>query len=108
MRTVSQKQEDRIAENIGGKRVSNSGATKFDKGDVINLDWLIEAKTRASTRKNLCIQREWLDKLRDEAYAHRRYYYALAISFDNEKDYFVIEDSLFYKMLKVLEEQENV
>ena len=48
-RSYSKKQESKVAKDIGGKRVINSGATAFAKGDVTleNL-MLIECKT-AST-----------------------------------------------------------
>ena len=44
-REVSSNQEKAISKALGAKRTANSGATKYDKGDlVIGQDWLIEAK----------------------------------------------------------------
>ena len=52
-REVSSIQEKKIAKALGGKRTPNSGATKFDKGDLyIDSDWLIEAKTCMEPKKS--------------------------------------------------------
>ena len=107
MRKISQIQEKRIANNIEGRMVSNSGATKFDKGDIKSLEWLIEAKTKASSSRSMTIQREWLEKIKEEALAQRKPYHAVAISFDNKKDYFILEDSFFYRLVKMLEQEED-
>jgi hypothetical protein len=65
-------QEARIAERIGGKRVSGSGASFYSKGDVrdvqINgIDFLIEAKQ--TKHSSISVKWEWLKKITDEAQA---------------------------------------
>lgn len=107
MRKISQIQEKRIANKIGGREVSNSGATKFDKGDVSNLEWLIEAKTKATSAQSMTVQREWMEKIKAEALSQRKPYHAVAISFDNKKDYFILEDEFFYRLVGMLEQDEN-
>ena len=69
-RDVSSAQEKRIAKALGGKRTSNSGATKFDKGDIVLQEgWLIEAKTCMQPKKSFSIKQEWLKKNKEEMYA---------------------------------------
>lgn len=46
-RKLSDKQEKRLAKNIGGRQVVGSGSTPFLKGDVTTSDLFIEAKTKA-------------------------------------------------------------
>lgn len=107
MRRISQIQEKRIANNIGGKTVSNSGATKFNKGDVETLEWLIEAKTKAKSSRSMSVQREWMEEIKKEALSQRKPYHAVAISFDNKKDYFILEDSFFYRLVDMLEQESD-
>jgi len=37
-RYFSNRQEKKVAKRVGGKQVSNSGATAFNKGDVVTDD----------------------------------------------------------------------
>ena len=83
-RKLSDKQEKRLAKNIGGRQVIGSGSTPFLKGDVITSDLFIEAK----------------EKAQEQAYSMRKKDYALAISFGDGKDYYVIEDSLMEDLYK--------
>jgi hypothetical protein len=39
-RFYSNKQEKKIAKQVSGKQVANSGATAFNKGDVTTDEWL--------------------------------------------------------------------
>ena len=61
-RKFSSKQEQYIAELLGGKQQSNSGATAYNKGDVITDDWLIECKTTTKPKSSFSIKKEWIDK----------------------------------------------
>ena len=42
-RTYSKKQETDIAKAVGGVRTKNSGATLFQKGDILTKKFLLEA-----------------------------------------------------------------
>ena len=96
-RDVSSKQEKTIAKVLGAKRQPNSGATKFDKGDLsIGQEWLIEAKTAMTPKKSFSIKQEWLSKLREEQFACGKDYSALCFDFgDEKKRYYIIDESTF-------------
>lgn len=99
-RDYSKKQEERIAQAIGGRRTSNSGATAFDKGDVKGFDILIEAKTLTRPQKSQTIQKGWIDKLEEEALARGKVLYALAIDFGTGEDYFVLDKRTFLRLYR--------
>lgn len=92
--TKSFEQEKRIANFMGGKRVIGSGATPFLKGDVVVGNLFIEAKTKMEPCKGFRIQRDWLEKAKTQAISTKKGDYALAFSFGDSKDYYVIEDTL--------------
>ncbi len=105
-RFYSKKQETRIAKHLGGKRVANSGATTWSKGDVRTDKFLIEAKTaviKSTERKTFTIKKEWFEKNKEEAFAMRKPYSALAFSFGDGVDYYVIDEKLFKILLEYLE-----
>lgn len=84
-----------------------SGSTPFQKGDVVTPDLFIEAKTKVQASKSITVKKEWLEKAQEQAYSMRKRDYALAISFGEDKDYYVIEDRYMeelYKSRKALED----
>lgn len=99
-RKLSNTQEKRIAKNIGGRQVTGSGSTPFLKGDVTTSDLFIEAKTKAKESKSISVKKEWLEKAKEQSYSMRKRDYALAISFGDGKDYYVIEDSFMDELYK--------
>lgn len=99
----SQRQEKEVAKIINGKCTANSGATSFFKGDVISEDFLVEAKTLITCRKSFTIKKEWLDKLKEEKFAMKKEYSALAFNFGpNEKNYFILNENDFKSLLREL------
>lgn len=92
-REKSFEQEKRIASAIGGKMVIGSGSTPFLKGDVVVDNLLIEAKTRMEPCKTIQVKKAWLDTAKEQALATKKGNYAVAISFGERKDYFIIEDT---------------
>lgn len=108
-RYYSSKQEKQIAKATGSKLQPNSGATLFRKGDVINEDWLFEAKTCMKEQESFSIKKEWLSKLKQEAFAMNREFYALVFNFGtkNETNYYVLDEKIFKQILSLLEELEN-
>ena len=107
-RFFSSKQEKQVAKSIGGKVVPNSGATAFQKGDLRTDDFLIEAKTCVAEKSSFSIKRQWLEKLREEAFAMNRRHYALVFNFgpDTENHYILTEKD--FKLFKeLLEEGQN-
>lgn len=103
-RFYSKKQESAIADVTGGRRTANSGATKFDKGDVVAGQWLLEAKTVMKEQKTFTIKKEWLEKNKEEAFAIGKEYNALVFDFgDNGKRYYVIDEKIFLLVKEALE-----
>lgn len=103
-RQVSSAQEKRIEKALGAKRTTNSGAGKFDKGDLfIGSDWLIEAKTCMEPRKSFSIKRDWLDKLKEEQFATSKLYRTLCFDFGDEKDrYYILDEHTFKQLIELL------
>lgn len=95
-RYYSKQQEKKIAKAVGGKRQANSGATAFQKGDVITDQFLIEAKTKTKDCKSFTVKEDWLLKNEEEAFAMNR---DSALCFDfgpsANKRYYIISERLF-------------
>jgi len=101
-RKYSDKQEKRIAKNLNGKQTSNSGATKFIKGDVLLDDWLIEAKTSTTPVDSFAIKRKWIIKNKEEAFEMRKSYNALCIDFGMDENYYLIDEKTFKEFISIL------
>lgn len=102
-RAKSSKQEKRIAKAIGGRQVVGSGSTPFLKGDVIAGDLFIEAKTKMNPSQSITVKKSWIDKAKEQSLAMRKSDYAIAVSFGDPKDYYLIEDSFMEELLKARE-----
>lgn len=104
-RFYSDRQEKKIAKEVGGKQTANSGATRFSKGDIRTNKFLIEAKTCTKEQKSFAIKKEWLEKNQEEAFAMGKMFSALAIDFGNsDEQYYVINQKLFNKLVEVLDD----
>ncbi|MBO6272868.1 hypothetical protein J6O48_08850 [bacterium] len=103
-RWYSNKQEKQVAKAVKGKQTSNSGATAFQKGDVITTDWLIECKTSTSYKKSFSIKEDWIKKNKEEAFGTGKLYSALAFNFGpNTDNYYIIDEKMFKYLVKQLE-----
>lgn len=105
-RYYSDKQEKHVAKAVGGKQTANSGATAFSKGDVRTDLFLIECKTVVNSRNSITVQRDWIRKNEDEAFAMGKLYSAVAISFDNTEQFYIIDEKLFKHLVEVLQAEE--
>lgn len=106
-RFYSNKQEKKVAKEMGGKQTPNSGATHFVKGDVLTDQFLIECKTSTSEKQSFSIAKKWLEKNEEEAFAMGKPYSALAFDYGDGKQHYIINEKLF-KILKThLEEEER-
>lgn len=105
-RFYSSQQEKKVAKAVSGQKTANSGATKFSKGDVVTDKFLLECKTMTSNRKQFTIQKDWLIKNDEEAFAMGKPYSALCFDFgpDSKQRYYVITEGLFKQLQKLLEE----
>ena len=104
-RHFSDKQEKSIVKALGGKQTKNSGATMFQKGDIILDTWLIEAKTKTSPSDSMSIKKEWLEKNAKESLFMGKKYSALAFNFGpDQPNYYIIDEYLFQTLKQLLEE----
>ena len=99
-RFYSSNQEKKVAKAIGGKQVSNSGATDFQKGDVTTDNILVECKTCTTEKKSFSIKKEWLEKNKEEAFEMGKEYSVLAFNFGPDTDNYYILDERTFKQFK--------
>jgi len=102
-RAKSSQQEKRIAKAVGGRQVVGSGSTPFLKGDVIAGKLFIEAKTKMKPSRSISVKKEWLEKAKEQMFSTRKEEYAVAISFGDPKEFYIIEDTYFEELLKAKE-----
>lgn len=107
-RSYSSVQEKAVAKETNGNRTVNSGATPFQKGDVVSDDFLIECKTKTKDSESITVQKEWLDKNEKEALFMGKRYSAVAINFGPGQDnYYIIDKYLFQELKEYLEKKEK-
>ena len=106
-RYYSKQQEKKVVKAVGGKRTANSGATAFQKGDVITDDWLIECKTKTKDCSSFTIKEDWLLKNEEEAFAMGKNQSALCFDFgpNANKRYYVISERLFQLLQNYMKEE---
>ena len=105
-RYYSDKQEKSIAKAIGAKQTKNSGATAYQKGDVLDDNWLIEAKTCTKDQKSFSMQEEWFDKNKSESIFMKKDYTAVVFNFGpGKRNYYCVDESTFLEMKEALEEK---
>ena len=102
-RSFSKKQESKVAKDVGGKRTLNSGATPWQKSDILTEQFAIECKTKTTSSKSISIKKEWIEKLKEESLFMGKNYEALAFNFGpDEENYFIINTELFIFLLEQL------
>lgn len=108
-RFYSNTQEKKVAKAVGGKQTANSGATKFQKGDIVTNDWLIECKTCTTDKKQFTIKEEWLLKNEEEGFAMGKNNQALVFDFgpSANKRYYIITERMFQTLQRLLEEEQE-
>lgn len=106
-RYYSNKQEKKVAKAVKGRKTANSGATAFQKGDVVTKDWLIECKTKVKDSTSFTVKEEWLLKNEEEAFAMGKNNSALVFDFgpNSDKRYYIISERLFQVLQQYLEEE---
>lgn len=84
---------------MGGKRQPNSGATPFQKADIVLEDFAIECKTKTKPSDSITIHKGWLEKLEYEALFVGKPNTALVFDFGADtKKYVIISEELFKEM----------
>ena len=89
--------EESVSRLLSAKRVSNSGAGKFKKGDVVQdeASLLCECKTVTSQKNSVSIKKDWILKNKEEAFANRLDNSCIAFNFEpGGESYFVINERL--------------
>jgi hypothetical protein len=105
----SKRQEGRITKSLKqlgeeARTQMASGAMWFAKSDVVSKLFRIEAKTRAKEgQKSIKFEKEWLTKVAEECIMENRIP-AVAFSFGDSIDYFVLRDRDFYSLIEELAE----
>ena len=89
-RYFSKKQETRVGKNLGLRVQANSGATAFQKGDLKDEHILVECKTLVKPQKQRTIEKEWLEKLKEEQISMRKDLSALAFDFGDGEEYVIL------------------
>lgn len=103
-RYFSNRQEKSVAKTAGGKKVVNSGATAFSKGDVKTKKCLIECKTCTSDKESFSIKKAWLDKNLQESVFMGKEYSILAFNFGPDRpNYYILDELTFQEFIEYLE-----
>ena len=106
-RYYSDKQEKSVSRVIGGKQTSNSGATMFQKGDVLSSKFLVECKTKTSHCDSISVKKEWITKNKEESIFMNKDYSAVVINFGpDEENYYIIDEKLFQLLNEYLKNEE--
>lgn len=108
-RWYSNRQEKKVAKAVGGKKTANSGATAFQKGDVVTNDWLIECKTKTKDCNSFMLKEDWLLKNEEEAFAMGKNNSALCFDFgpSANKRYYIISERLFQTLQNYMKEENS-
>lgn len=102
-RYFSSKQEKAVAKAIGGKQTANSGATMWQKGDILLENWVIEAKTKTTHSESISIKKEWFDKNKQEMAFMGKQHQAIVFNFGpDEENHYIIDEYLFQDLIDYL------
>ena len=106
-RWYSSKQEKRIAKELNGKRTPNSGATSWQKSDLITEKFSIECKTATKEKQTFSIPKKWLEAMPEETFSNGKEYWALAFDYGDGNEYYIIDKKLFKRFKDFLEREEK-
>lgn len=107
-RTYSNNHEKSVCKELGGFKVTNSGAGLFTKGDVIVQDssLLVECKGSMKEKNSFSIKKEWIEKNKQAAFEDRLDNSCIAFNFEpGGKNYYVIDSKLMAFLVDKLEDE---
>lgn len=108
-KALSYRQEKRVAKSLDGKVQANSGATLWQKGDVIlkRHGILLECKTKEAESESFSIKKMWLEKIKREAFGMglNPSRATLVFDFGDEVPFYVISEQFFKEILSLLEQE---
>ena len=96
-RHFSDVHEKSVCYALGGRQVSNSGAGRFEKGDVVvdDASLLIECKTSMTEKSSFSVKHDWLTKNKEESFRNRLSNGCLCFNFmPSGENYYVINEKL--------------
>jgi hypothetical protein len=96
---ASNKHEKRVAKSLGERQVTGGGRGDFAKGDVFGT-LFIECKTQMTAKASMTVKEEWFKKAKEQAFQMRRQDSAVSFSFDNQKDFYAVDERLFEQMYR--------
>lgn len=109
-RYYSDRQEKAVANAIGGRQTKNSGATAFQKSDVLTEMFTVECKTKTSNSDSISIKREWFEKQMHESIQMGKKYSTIVFNFGPDAPYnenhYIIDERLFKILIAALESEE--
>ena len=85
------------------KKIKTKSAT-----NTVATEQTTTRETKATESKSITVKKDWLEKAKEQSYSMRKRDYALAISFGDGKDYYVIEDTLMEELYKCREALEAI
>lgn len=106
-RYYSDAHEKSICKALGARQQPNSGAAKFNKGDVVHdgASMLIEAKCTMSEKQSISVKKEWFEKNKAESFSARKSNQAVCINFQPDgNNYYIINERLMKFLIDKLEE----
>lgn len=105
-RDYSSKQEKQVAIKFNGSQTKNSGATPYQKSDVLIDKFTIECKTKTKLSESITVKKDWIDKQIKESLFMGKPYWSIAFNFGpNQKNYYIIDEELFEILIKKLEDK---
>ena len=103
-RYFSKRQEVKVSKENNGKRMLNSGATMFSKGDVLTDKFLLECKTKTKPSESISIKKEWFDKNRQDSLRMGKKYSAVIFDFGDGESRYIIDQFLFNLLCEYIEQ----
>jgi len=105
-KSVSNEQEKRVAKLVDGRVVVGSGATQFQKGDVVTKNCFYECKTSMSPKDSYKINKKDLQKADEQRFSMGKENYAFVFDFGDKQDLFVVLKMNTY--LNLINNKENM
>ena len=108
-RYYSDRQEKAIAKAVGARQTKNSGATPWQKGDVTDDLWLLEAKTCTKDKQSFTLQKSWFERNRNESLFMGKKYSAVVFNFgpNSQENYYAVDEQTFLLMKEALQNMEE-
>ena len=106
-RAYADRHEKSVCKVTHSNQQSNSGASLFSAGDVLNKDAsiLIECKTTMTDKDSFSIKKAWIMKNREERFSQRVSNSCIAFNFGpGQENFFVIDEKLMRYLIEKLEE----